>query len=168
MFNYHKLFYSMVLNTGRCTDGIKWIYYGNIGNWNYSEIHQRPTYHLPFGEMITGLKINETKLASITIAGFIDRHGNCKGNTFTSEKGTWQDVTVQANIKIVITTGMTLVKNKENILIINIFKLSDQYANDPYKGEIIWDLNTYDCDTHNFTILYDGSASIVTSSNNKN
>jgi len=39
---------------------------------------------------------------------------------------------------------------------------------DAYKGEVIWDLNVYYCDTHDFTILYDGPASIVTSIKNKN
>ncbi|KAF0713825.1 Uncharacterized protein FWK35_00028934, partial [Aphis craccivora] len=142
-----------------------------IGSARCSEIHQRQTYYLPLGGVITGIKINETKLFSTTIAGSTDRNGNCRGTTFTSEKGTWQDVIVQANFKIILTTGIATVNSKENTLILQtgtIFKLSDQYGIDAYKGEVIWDINTHDCDTHDFTILYDGPASIVTSTNNKN
>jgi len=69
--------------------------------------------------MITGLKINETRLFSTTIAGFVDRHGNRKGTTFTSDKSTWQDVIVQANFKIFLTTAMAIV-NKQR-----------QYSNTP-------------------------------------
>ncbi|XP_029345689.1 uncharacterized protein LOC115034107 [Acyrthosiphon pisum] len=142
-----------------------------LGSSRCSEIHQRLIYQLPLGGVITGLKINETRLFSTTIAGFIDRHGNCKGTTFTSDKGTWQDVIVQANYKIILTTGVAIVNSKENTLILSTgtsFKLTDQYGIDAYKGEVIWDLNVYDCDTHEFTILYDGPASMITSTKNKN
>lgn len=80
-----------------------------------SEIHQKLTYHFPLGGVIKGLKINETKLVSTTIAGFIDKHGN-KGTAFTSERSTWQDVIIQANFKIILTTGMAIVNNKEMLL----------------------------------------------------
>lgn len=142
-----------------------------IGSARCSEIHQRQTYYLPLGGVITGIRINETKLFSTTVAGFIDKNGNCRGTTFTSEKGTWQDVIVQANFKIILTTGIAIVNSKEDTLILptgTLFKLSDQYGIDAYKGEVIWDINTYDCDSHDFAILYDGPASIVTSNNNKN
>jgi len=51
---------------------------------------------------------------------------------------------------------MAIVNYKKNALKLptgNSFKLSEQYVLDAYKDEIIWDLNTYNCDTHDFTIL---------------
>lgn len=59
-----------------------------LGRARCSELYQKLTYHLPNGGIITGLKINETTLSSVTVAGFVDRHGNCKGTKFSSEKGT--------------------------------------------------------------------------------
>lgn len=50
---------------------------------------------------------------------------------------------------------MAIVNSKDNILKLSTgtsFNLTDQYSLDEYKGEIIWDLNVYDCDTHEFTI----------------
>jgi len=142
-----------------------------LGSSHCSEIHQRLVYHLPLGGMIIGLKINKTRIFSTTIAGFFDRYGNCKGTTFTSDKGTWQDVIVQANFKIFLTTGIATVNSNENTLILltgTSFKLTDQYGIDAYKEEVIRDLNVYDFDTQKCTILYDGPASIVTSVKNKN
>lgn len=77
-----------------------------------SEIYQRLTYHLPLGGVITELRINETIMFSTTIAGFIDRQGNCKKTAFASKKGMWQDIIVQVNLKIILTTGMAIVSNK--------------------------------------------------------
>jgi len=53
-----------------------------IGSARCSEIHRGLTYHLPFGGIFTGLRINETKLFSTKIGGFIDRQGNCKATLF--------------------------------------------------------------------------------------
>jgi len=142
-----------------------------LGSARCSEIHQRLTYHFLLGGFITEIKINETRIFSTTVAEIIDRYGNCKSTTFTSERGTWQDVVVRANFKILLTTVMTTVNNKENTRILSTgtsLKLSDQYGLDAYKSEIIWDTHTYDYDIHEFTILYDGPASIITSNNNKN
>jgi len=160
-----------VLEDAQMVEGGYFTEVSELGSSRCSEIHQRLVYHLPLGGMTTGLKINETRLFSTTIAGFVDRHGNCKGTTFTLDKGTWQDVIVQAHFKIFLTTGMAIVNSKDNILILptgTSFHLTDQYGMDAYKGEVIWDLNVYDCDTHELTILYDGPASIVTSVKNKN
>lgn len=141
-----------------------------LGSARCSELHQRLTYHLPNGGIITGLKVNETILSSVTVAGFVDRHGNCKGSTFSSEKGTWQEVIVQANYKITLTEGLAIVNHKQNTLTLptgSTLKLSDQYGLDIYKGEVVWNANTYDCETHEFIILYDGPASLITSNNYK-
>lgn len=83
-------------------------------------------FYLPLRRVITGIKINETKLFLTTIAGLIDRYRNCIDTTFTSEKSTWHDVIVQANLKIVLTTGLATVNNKENTIILptgTLFKL---------------------------------------------
>lgn len=141
-----------------------------LGSARCSEIHQKLSYHLPNGGIITQLKINETTLSSVTLAGFVDRHGNCKGTTFSSEKGTWQEAIVQANYKITLTEGLAVVNHKQNTLTLptgSTLKLSNQYGLDNYKGEVVWDANTYDCETHEFTILYDGPATLITSSNDK-
>ena len=58
-----------------------------LGSARCSEIYQKLTYHLPNGGIITSLKINKTTLSSVVRAGFVDRHGNCKGTNLSSEKG---------------------------------------------------------------------------------
>jgi len=64
---------------------------------------------------------------------------------------------------------MAIVNNKENTIILStstLFKLSEQFGIDAYKCEVIWDLNTYDCETHDFAILYDRPTSIIVSFKN--
>jgi len=83
-----------------------------LGTAQCSELHQKLTYHLPNGVIIKGLKINETILSAVTVAGFVNRNGNCKGTTFSSDKGIWQEVIVQTNYKITLTEGLAIVNHK--------------------------------------------------------
>lgn len=145
MFNNKLLYYLItrcsVLEDAQMVEGGYFTEISELGSSRCSKIHQRLVYPLPLDGMITELKINETRLFSTTIAGFVDIHGNCKGTTFTSDKGTWQDVIVQTHFKIFLITGMAIVNSKDSILILptgTSFKLTDQYGIDTYKGEVIY------------------------------
>ncbi|KAE9525256.1 hypothetical protein AGLY_014324 [Aphis glycines] len=131
---------------------------------NYTEISNTITNNYDEKEIVMD---NE---GTLQWPGFVDRHGNCKGTTFSSEKSTWQEAIVQANYKITLTEGLAIVNHKPNTLTLSTgstLKLSNQYGLDNYKREVVWDANTYDCETHEFIILYDGPATLITSSNDK-
>ncbi|KAL4090183.1 hypothetical protein QTP88_025082 [Uroleucon formosanum] len=126
-----------------------------LGSARCSELHKKLIYHLPNGGIITGLKINETTLSAITVAGFVDRNGNCKGTTFSSDKGTWQEAIVQANYKITLTEGLAIVNHKQNTLTLptgSTLKLSNQYGLDNYKGET--DLIQKQCELERKVLLH--------------
>lgn len=148
-------------------------YYSEIielGSARCAEIHQRLAYTFPLGGTITNLKINETILTSHTVAGTLDRFGRCKGTTFKSDKGEWEDVIVQAKFKISLTEGTATANNKENSIILPTgtkLKLSEEHGTDPYKGEVIWNINYYECENQEFAVLYDGPSSLVTSYSQK-
>jgi len=55
-----------------------------LGKARCSELHSKLIYLLPFGGIITGIRVNETINYSQTTAGFIDKEGNCKGTSFTN------------------------------------------------------------------------------------
>jgi len=66
--------------------------------------------------------------------------------------------------------GLVIVNHKQNTLTLptdSTFKLFEQCGLYTYKGEVIWDANTYDCETHKFKIFYDGSPSSITSNKDK-
>ncbi|VVC37748.1 Reverse transcriptase domain [Cinara cedri] len=128
------------------------------------EIHQHRVYYTPLGNIISGLKINQTILVSHTSCGALDREGNCVGTTFTNPKGTWHKVIIQAKYSIQLAEEIATANNKENILILpsgSKLKLSDSYGLDQYKGEIVWQIEHQECSIREFDVLYDGEASLV-------
>ena len=44
--------------------------------------------------------INHTTFATHTVAGNVDKNGNCQGISYASDKGSWKNVVVQGNYKI--------------------------------------------------------------------
>jgi len=65
-----------------------------LGNSGYTELHRTAIFHFPSGGIVTGLMINHTTYATYTVAGNIDKNGDCQGTSYASEKGV-----VQGNIK---------------------------------------------------------------------
>ncbi|VVC45572.1 Hypothetical protein CINCED_3A014594 [Cinara cedri] len=110
-----------------------------LGTARCKEIHQHRVYHTPLGNIISGLKINQTTLVPHTSGGALDREGNCE-------------------------EGIATANNKENILILpsgSRLKLSDSYGLDQYKGGIVWQIEHQECNIREFDVLYDGEASLV-------
>jgi hypothetical protein len=71
-----------------------------LGNARCWEIHQKRSFTFPLGGVVTDLQINETTLIPHTVAGFLDRFGNCKGTNYKSNRVEWENVIVQAKFKI--------------------------------------------------------------------
>lgn len=125
----------------------------------------------PWGGIVTDLQINETTLISHTVAGSLDRFGNCKGTNFKSEKGEWENAIVQAKFKIYLSEGTAIANSRDNTLILpsgTKLKLSDNYGVDTFKGEIVWTNNHFNCEEQDFVVLYDGPASLIISITNDN
>jgi len=143
----------------------------DLGNARCWEIHQKRSYTFPMGGIVTDLKINETTLISHTVAGSLDRFGNCKGTNFKSEKGEWENAIVQAKYKIYLSEGTATANSKDNTLMLpsgTKMKLSDNYGIDTFKGEIVWTNNYLNCEEQDFVVLYDGPASLIISITNDN
>jgi hypothetical protein len=139
-----------------------------IGSARCAELHQTLSYRFPSGEMLLGLQINSSRSVSHTITGNIDRDGNCQGNTFSSDRGTWKNVVVQGNYKITLSDGIATTISKDNSIILptgSRHKLTNLYGIDPYKGEVIWSIDhqSQNCDSGEFDLLYDGPATIMMS-----
>ncbi|CAI6370449.1 unnamed protein product [Macrosiphum euphorbiae] len=143
----------------------------DLGNARCSEIHQKCSYTFPLGGIVTDLQMNETTLISHTVAGSLDRFGNCRGMNFKSSRGEWEDVVVQAKFKIYLSEGSAIANTKDNTLILpsgTKMKLSDNYGIDTFKGETVWTNNHFNCEEQDFVVLFDGPASLITSITNDN
>ncbi|KAE9522248.1 hypothetical protein AGLY_017357 [Aphis glycines] len=139
-----------------------------LGNSGCTELHRTAIFHFPSGGIITGLMMNHTTFATHTVAGNIDKNGDCLGTSYASDKGSWRNVVVQGNYKIQLSEGIASIISKDDLLILPTgtrMKLSEMYGIDSYKGETVWNNNIIhqNCDTHNFDVLYDGPATLMTS-----
>ncbi|KAE9542373.1 hypothetical protein AGLY_003500 [Aphis glycines] len=139
-----------------------------LGNSGCTELHRTAIFHFPSGGIITGLMMNHTTFATHTVAGNIDKNGDCLGTSYASDKGSWRNVVVQGNYKIQLSEGIASIISKDDLLILPTgtrMKLSEMYGIGSYKGETVWNNNIIhqNCDTHNFDVLYDGPATLMTS-----
>ena len=139
-----------------------------LGNSGCAELHRTAIFHFASDGIITGLMINHTTFATHTVAGSIDKNGNCQGTSYSTNKGSWKNVIVQGNYKIQLSEGVANIISKDDLLILPTgtrMKLSEMYRIDSYRGETIWNNNNIyqNCDTHNFDVLYDGPATLMIS-----
>lgn len=119
---------ALAVHGGHCLEIIE------LGSARCTEIHQRLSYTFPLGGSITNSKVNQTMSVSHTI------FGKCRGTTFKSDKGEWENAVVRAKFKITLYEGVAIA----NTIILPTgtrLKLSDTYGIDSYKGEIIWSDN---------------------------
>ncbi|KAL4152910.1 hypothetical protein QTP88_000743 [Uroleucon formosanum] len=120
-----------------------------LGNARCWEMHQKRSYTFPLEGVATDLQMNETTLISHTVAGSLDRFGNCKGTNYKSNRGEWENVIVQAKFKIYLSEGTAIANSEDNTLILpsgTKMKLSDNYGVDTFKGETVWTKNHYNCE----------------------
>lgn len=64
------------------------------------KLHDSGSIFLGNNALITGIKVNSTTYHSLTYAGTITNDGKCTGTQFSDPYGTWDNVVVQASIKI--------------------------------------------------------------------
>src|SRR5580765_3398282 len=96
-------------------------------------ILQDGTFSLGAGNVIHGLKFNRTSFHSLTLAGRISNDGSCKGTQYSDPYGTWDDVIVQAVVKISLRQSHAPVKLNPGKIILKsgtVCVLSDSFCLD--------------------------------------
>ncbi|KYN44075.1 hypothetical protein ALC56_01391 [Trachymyrmex septentrionalis] len=92
---------------------------------------------------IDNLKINSSLNFPTTLAGKVNIDGRCEGNSYSDYCGSWDNVVVQANIEIWLSTHTSLLQMKDNSIITTSgqkCKYSDGYCLDNQLGEVYWDI----------------------------
>jgi len=139
-----------------------------LGNSDCTELHRTSIFNLLSGGIITGLLMNHATFVTLTVAGNIDKNGNCQGISYSTDKGAWKNVVVQGIYKIQLSEGIANIISKDDLSILPTgtrMRLSEMYGVDSHRGETVWNNNTIyqNCDTHNFDVLYNGSATLMIS-----
>lgn len=123
---------------------------------------------LSFGDnnLVTGIKVNQTTYRSITIAGRVQVDGYCKGTQYNDPYGTWDDVVVQAAVKISLKSSYVPIQlntGKIKLKSGTICDLVDGFCLDADDGHTYWkSIPTTTCNFHQYDVLYEGPANKIT------
>lgn len=83
-------------------------------------MHKEGLLKLGNAEIIDGLKSNHIYYRSVTLAGKVIVDGTCKGVQYSDYYGTWDDVVVQATVKISLKTLYIPVKLNTGKIMVKI------------------------------------------------
>lgn len=113
---------------------------------------------------------NNTNLRSVTLAGSVSVDGKCSGSQYTDGYGSWENVVVQASIKISLKTFETPVKRTSGDVILpsgTHCKITPGYCIDTEGAQTYWaPLPIDSCHFDRYNILYEGPATKLTPKNN--
>ncbi|XP_070517512.1 uncharacterized protein [Cardiocondyla obscurior] len=120
--------------------------------------------------ILDGLTKNSTNFRSATLAGSVSVDGRCSGSQYSDGYGNWENVVVQASIKITLRSSEAPVKRASGQVILPVgtkCTLSRGYCMDAEGTETYWPiLPTDTCHFDRYDILYEGIAAKLTSRNN--
>ncbi|XP_067210243.1 uncharacterized protein [Linepithema humile] len=105
------------------------------------QMHREGLLRIGESDIIDGLKPNNTYYRSVTVAGKIKVDGTCKGVQYSDYYGTWDDVIVQATVKILLKTAYVSVKLNAGKIILKsgtICDLSEETCVDSDDGYTFW------------------------------
>ncbi|XP_071576447.1 uncharacterized protein, partial [Temnothorax nylanderi] len=118
------------------------------------------------GDVVDQIKPNSTTSRSVTLAGTVQHDGSCKGAQYSDPYGTWDDVVVQAIVRITLKSSFAPVKLDAGRIILRsgtVCSLSDGFCLDSEDGYSFWKpMPTSSCNLHQYDVLYEGPATKIT------
>lgn len=112
--------------------------------------------------IISGIRVNTTSTHSITLAGSIGMDGRCKETQYIDPYGTWDDVIVQATIKIATKKFQISIKHTSNEIILPSGVRCKATAGECHNADgtqTYWTLVPPDrCNFRHYDALYEGIA----------
>lgn len=110
---------------------------------------------------IDNLKPNTTNHNSVTLAGHLGVDGSCKGTKYADQFGTWENVIVEASVKITYHHYTTRVNLKTNKILLKTggeCALSEEYCMENGYYSFWRNLPSDDCNFIEYNSLYTGIA----------
>ncbi|KYN08239.1 hypothetical protein ALC62_00780 [Cyphomyrmex costatus] len=136
-------------------------YFQEIGEQSCRRLHE--TGVLKIGNAVMDLiKPNATNYRSATLAGTATVDGKCSGAQYTDGYGSWDNVIVQAVVKITLRTLELPVKRKLGHVVMpsgTFYTIANRYCIDADGSETYWSPVAIDnCHFDQYDILYEGLA----------
>ncbi|KAL6416792.1 hypothetical protein ACFW04_013166 [Cataglyphis niger] len=126
------------------------------------KLHDSGTIFLGGNALITGVKINTTSTFSLTFAGTLTVDGRCTGTQFSDPYGTWDNVVVQASIKIATRRLELPIKYATNEIVLpsgSHCRATEGECSDADGTTTYWQiLPTDSCNFRRYDVLYQGAA----------
>ncbi|KMQ90430.1 hypothetical protein RF55_9816 [Lasius niger] len=129
----------------------------------------RPWSKIPSPGYLLQLPIAGVKLShsiDLTLAGRISNDGSCKGTQYSDPYGTWDEVVVQAVVKISLKSSHAPVQLNSGKIILKsgtVCILSESFCLDSDDGYTYWKpIPTSSCNFHQYDVLYEGPATKIT------
>lgn len=117
--------------------------------------------------ILTGILSNQTTSRGVTLAGTTAVDGRCSGAQYSDAYGTWDNVVVQASIKVTLRSFEAPVKRTSNeILLLSGTRcpVDKGYCMDSDGSETFWPpIPTDSCHFDRYDILYEGLATKLSS-----
>ncbi|KAL7289543.1 hypothetical protein TKK_0016517 [Trichogramma kaykai] len=137
-------------------------YISEISKNACEDAHLTGVYNYGGNSVIRGLKVNSTTSHPVTLAGTLTSEGACSGTSYADPYGSWNDVVVQATIKITLTSQTARVDLDNNKLYLRsgtTCNFRDNYCIDSEGGYTYWHTLPKDyCKFSKYSILYEGYA----------
>jgi len=126
------------------------------------QMHKEGLLRIGESNIIDELKPNNTYYRSVTIAEKIMVDGTCKGVQYSDYYDTWDDVIVQATVKISLKTAFVSVKLNAGKIILKsgtTCNLSEETCVDSDDGYTFWQsIPMTACEFEAYNVLFEGTA----------
>lgn len=111
---------------------------------------------------IAQIRRNATETRALVLAGTIGTDGSCKGTQYSDAFGTWDNVVVQASIKVTLRDYIAPVQIKSDEIILQSgtrCPTSEGYCTDSDGSDIFWSPIPHEnCNFGHYDVLYEGLA----------
>lgn len=145
-------------------------YLQEIGERACSKLHDTGTITIAKAVMDRIVK-NTTNIRSVTLVGSTSVDGKCSGAQYTDGYGTWENVVVQASIKITLRTFEAFIKRSEGSIYLPTgahCQIANGYCLDSEGSETYWSPLPIDsCHFDRYDILYEGLGTKLTPISNQ-
>ena len=136
-----------------------------VGQANCARLHESGTITIG-GAVIDRLTQNQTNYRSVTLAGKASMDGRCSGTSYSDSFGEWENVLVQAAVKVTLRVFEAAIKRSTGILILpsgTQCQTASYNCIDAEGGETFWPIITHDiCHFERYDVLYEGFATKLT------
>ncbi|KYQ50693.1 hypothetical protein ALC60_10216 [Trachymyrmex zeteki] len=145
-------------------------YLQELGESGCKKLHETGSIRIASAE-VDRIQQNTTNLRSITLAGSASVDGRCTGAQYTDGYGTWENVLVQATVRITLNSIDAPIKRSTRQVILpsgTRCSLTPGYCMDSNGAESYWPPLPIDhCHFDQYNILYEGLATKLSSKKNQ-